>query len=53
MTKHRMSKTRLYRLWVSMKERCYQKKKRSYELYGARDITVCDEWKHDFTKFRN
>lgn len=34
-----------------MKHRCYSKKNIFYEDYGARGITVCDEWLHDFQAF--
>lgn len=43
-------RTRLYRCWVNMKSRCYNKNVRSYRDYGAKGITVCDEW-HDFNNF--
>jgi hypothetical protein len=38
-------KTKLYRVWCGMHNRCKCKTNSSYELYGARGITVCDEWK--------
>ncbi len=34
-----------------MKIRCYNEKTRAYKWYGARGITVCDEWKEDFKAF--
>lgn len=34
-----------------MKNRCYNPNVRSYKTYGARGITVCDEWKSSFTAF--
>lgn len=42
---------RLYSIWASMKSRCYNEKCTNYEHYGARGITVCDEWLHDFQSF--
>lgn len=45
--------TRLYRIWKCMKHRCYIKSDCAYERYGGRGITVCDEWKSDFSKFRS
>ena len=36
-----------------MKARCYIKTATSYKNYGARHITVCDEWKNDFMSFYN
>lgn len=44
-----MSNTRLYRIWCLMKGRCFNKNLPNYENYGARGITVCDEW----LKFEN
>lgn len=42
--KHGLRKSRLYRVWASMKSRCYCKSSSSYSRYGAFGITVCDEW---------
>lgn len=36
-----------------MKTRCYYKRERSYKHYGARGITVCQEWKDDFASFKS
>ena len=36
-----------------MKQRCYGKNVKSYKYYGARGITICDEWKNDFMSFYN
>ena len=49
-TKHNMSSASLYSIWGNMKERCYRKTNNRYYRYGARGITVCDEW-HDFANF--
>lgn len=51
-TKHNDSRTRLYKSWIGMKQRCYQKKGSDYQNYGGRGITVCDEWKNDFMSFK-
>lgn len=37
-------KTRLYRIWIGMKNRCYNKHHASYQNYGGRGITICQEW---------
>ena len=34
-----------------MKERCLNKNNHNYERYGARGISICDEWVHDFEAF--
>lgn len=46
-------KSRLHRIWSSMKTRCYNIHHNSFNLYGGRGITVCDEWKNDFKEFYN
>ena len=52
-TKHGLFNTekRLYGCWQDMKNRCYNKNRKKYEIYGARGITVCDEWKNNFKCF--
>lgn len=52
-TKHGKFKTRLYRIWRGMKDRCHYKTCKAYTNYGARGIIVCDEWKDDFETFYN
>lgn len=51
--KHDGTKTRLYRIWCNMKNRCYNAKVKSYADYGARGIVVCDEWLYSFEVFRD
>ena len=50
---HSKRHTRLYRIWLQMKNRCYNIKTERYDDYGGRGITVCDEWKNDFMSFYN
>lgn len=50
---HYKCHTKLYKVWSSMKKRCYNKKCNSYKNYGARGIAVCDEWKHNFQTFHD
>lgn len=45
-TKHGGYGTRLYRIWDDMKARCYNHNSISYPNYGAKGITVCEEWKN-------
>lgn len=40
-----------YRMWQSMKARCYSKNHESYYLYGARGIKVCDKWLASYENF--
>lgn len=41
----------IYRVWTSMKDRCYIKKAIGYKDYGGRGVYVCPEWKHSFKMF--
>ncbi len=42
--KHLKSKTKVYRAWAQMKDRCQNKNYRRYDLYGGRGISVCERW---------
>ena len=50
-TKHGLEHTRLYGIWSDMRLRCYDEKNISYNRYGGRGITICDEWKNDIKAF--
>ena len=50
-TKHGMSKTRLYRAWTNMRDRCNRKNDKEYKHYGGKGIKVCDEWQNNFEAF--
>lgn len=45
-------RTRLYRIWTNMKQRCYNKNSISYKYYGKRGIKVCKQWKNDYVPFK-
>lgn len=45
-TLHGMHKHPLYRTWDGMMARCHNPKAASFHLYGARGISVCEEWKN-------
>ena len=51
LTTHGQSKTPMYRLWWGMIGRCHKEKNKSYLLYGARGILVCQQWREDFAAF--
>jgi len=34
----------LRRVWVSMRQRCYNLNDKGYKYYGGRGISVCDAW---------
>lgn len=42
---------RLYGVWKQMRARCHNPKCAKYRIYGARGITVCDEWRTDPNAF--
>jgi len=42
---------KLEKLHSSIIQRCYNKKTRDYKSYGARGITVCDEWRDNKEAF--
>lgn len=48
---HRKRRRKIYNVWKSMINRCYDVYNNSYKYYGARGITVCDEWKNSFEHF--
>lgn len=50
-TTHGLSNTRLNNIWNNMKQRCYNPKSPDYKWYGARGISICDEWRNDFKAF--
>lgn len=50
---HGKTNTRLYSVWRGIKSRCHNKNVYEYRWYGARGITMCDEWKNDFDSFYN
>ena len=50
-TKHGMCKSRLWRIWHDMKQRCTNPNSRSYKDYGERGIAVCAEWSDNFLNF--
>lgn len=48
--KHGETKTRLFKIWSSMHERCEREKHLHYKSYGGRGISVCLEW-YDYLPF--
>lgn len=50
-TTHGMSKTRIYRIYKNMMNRCYYTKHKEFYYWGGRGITVCDRWKNSFENF--
>lgn len=49
--KHGMHKTKEYRTWHGMKQRCYNEKNDGFFLYGGRGIKIHESWVNDFMQF--
>lgn len=49
--KHGHSKTKLYHIWLGMKQRCTNADVPTFKYYGGRGITVCEEWAENFQSF--
>ena len=48
---HGEYKTRLHRIWMHMKDRCYNKNNEKYKHYGGRGISVCEQWRNSYVEF--
>ena len=46
-------KHKLYRVYYSMRERCHNENNKQYFNYGARGITICNEWLNSYDAFYN
>lgn len=44
---------KLYKVWIGMKQRCYNSKCSSYKNYGQRGIKLCENWVHSFENFHS
>lgn len=41
----------LRKIWTGIKQRCYNEKCEAYRYYGAKGVTMCDEWKNNYRSF--
>ena len=48
---HGMSKTRNYKVWSNMKNRCINVNNPRFNDYGGRGIAVCERWVNSFENF--
>lgn len=48
---HGLTKTRLHRIWLNMKTRCFNPRFIDAESYSGRGITMCADWKNSFQSF--
>ena len=46
----RQNASKLYSVWVNMRNRCFNSNNKSFVYYGGRGISVCDEW-NEFLNF--
>lgn len=51
--KHNQSHTKLYHIWSGIKNRCTNPNFKGYKYYGAKGISVCEEWMNSFESFRD
>jgi hypothetical protein len=52
-TTHGECRTRLYKIWTQMCQRCNDEKNKAFKRYGGRGISVCEEWAVSFEVFRD
>lgn len=50
-SKHGKRHTRIYNVWLTMKQKCFNPNNREFKRYGGRGIVVCAEWRDDFQAF--
>lgn len=50
-TTHGKRHTRVYNIWLNMKQRCTNPRNDHYPAYGGRGITVCTRWLNSFEAF--
>lgn len=52
MLKHGDTDSRLYNVWSAIKRRCYKQDDPAYSWYGGRGVKMCEEWRNDYSAFR-
>jgi hypothetical protein len=50
-TSHGLTGNRLYTIWNNMIARCHHPQNPNYRNYGARGVSVCEEWRLDVQTF--
>jgi hypothetical protein len=43
--------SKLARVWLGIRQRCYNTRNSHYYQYGGRGISVCDRWRYSFESF--
>lgn len=49
-TKHGLSRSSTYAIWMAMNQRCKNPERKDYAYYGGAGITVCERWQ-EFENF--
>lgn len=49
--KHGLRRSRAYRTWANMLDRCRRSNSKGWKSYGGRGVTVCPRWTGDFGAF--
>jgi hypothetical protein len=49
--KHGLRNTDEYKIWLGIKQRCYNAKRKEYKNYGGIGILMCDSWKNNPVQF--
>jgi hypothetical protein len=50
---HGMWRSKEFKAWDSMQQRCHNPRNKDYHRYGARGIQVCRRWRKAFLEFYN
>ena len=45
------NRTRLYTIWLGMRQRCDNPNRAAYKYYGGKGVSLCEEWK-EFSVFK-
>ena len=48
----KIRKDKLYTMWSNMKRRCHSKTCPEYKNYGAKNVTICEDWRNSFDSFK-
>lgn len=52
-TRHGMYGTKIYMVWLNMKQRCGNPNVKSYKNYGGRGVRVCDRWNSFYNFYKD
>lgn len=51
--KHGQARTRMFKIWGGIKNRCLNPGSKDYPNYGGRGVKICAKWENNFTAFRD